>query len=104
METREKILLYYTRKNIAAQEFAESVGVSKQTFSKMITGKNRITIDVLEAIRKVYKDIDMNALLDEDQSDFVIAESQANYGNDDFKNKLSGDLKKVIKQLEKYTK
>ena len=103
METREKILLYYTRKNIAAQEFAESVGVSKQTFSKMITGKNRITIDVLEAIRKVYKDIDMNALLDEDQSDFVVAEGH-NYGNDDFKNKLSGDLKKVIKQLEKYTK
>ncbi len=104
METREKILLYYTRKNIAAQEFAESVGVSKQTLSKMITGKNRITIDVLEGIRKVYKDIDMNALLDEDQSDFVIVESRADYGADEFSKKLSDDLKKVIKQLEKYTR
>ncbi len=104
METREKILLYYTRNNIPAQEFAEAVGVSKQTLSKMITGKNRVTIDVLLGIRKVYRDIDMNALLDENESEFIVAESKAPYGNDNFKAKLSEDLKKVIKQLEKYTK
>lgn len=103
METREKILLYCKRNNISAGKFAESVGESKQNWSKMSTGKTRITIDVLINIRKVYPDIDFNSLLDEDTQDFLVAESKAEYGTDEYKKKLSDEVKKVIKQLEKFT-
>lgn len=104
MKTREKILLYCQRNNIEAKDFAAAVGESKQNWSKMVTGKSRITIDVLLQIRKVYRDIDMNALLDEDESEIIVAESKSTYGKDDYKAKLADDMRKIIKQLEKYTK
>jgi transcriptional regulator with XRE-family HTH domain len=102
MKISDKISLYCRVKNIKIQEFAASVGESKQNFSNMMKGKARFTENVLKNIRKNYTDIDLNNLLDDDIDEMPIKEDIAKYGDDFFRKKLSKDINKAIKLLEAY--
>lgn len=105
MNINYKILKYLEDEGISAPDFYNKVGMSKQQWSQTLKGKSNFTVESIKKMKTYYPDLDLNKLLDDTQEDFlIVAEARAQYGKDDFTEKLSSDLKKVIKQLEKYTK
>lgn len=105
MKISEKILKFLESEGIDPPIFYNKVGMSRQQWSQTIKGKSNFTVDVIRKIKFFYPDFDLNRLLDDNQEDYlIVAEERAQYGKDEFTDKLSQDLKKVIKQLEKYIK
>ena len=105
MTISEKILKFLENEGIDPPVFYNKVGMSRQQWSQTIKGKSNFTTDVIKKIKSFYPNLDLNKLLDDNQEEYLlVAEERAQYGKDDFTDQLSSDLKKVIKQLEKYTK
>lgn len=105
MTISEKILKFLEDEGIDPPIFYNKVGMSRQQWSQTTKGKSNFTVDVIKKIKSFYPDLDLNKLMDDSQDDYLfVAEERAQYGKEEFTEKLSSDLKKVIKQLEKYTK
>ena len=105
MTISEKILKFLESEGIDPPVFYSKVGMSRQLWSQTSKGKSNFTTDVIKKIKSFYPNLDLNKLLDDNQEEYLlVAEERAQYGKDDFTDQLSSDLKKVIKQLEKYTK
>lgn len=103
MNISDKILKYLEDEGIDAPIFYNNVGMSRQQWSQTLKGKSNFTLESIKKMKISYPDLDLNKLLDDTQDGYlVIAEDRAKYRKDDFTEKLSQDLKKVIKQLEKY--
>ncbi len=66
--------------NLNQSSFAESLGVTQPNISKIISGKNQVSVEVLNRIARVYRQVNLHWLLTGDGEMFFEKSSQADEG------------------------
>lgn len=91
MTINAKISKYIELKGMSLAEFGRSIDLSRSGIGNITKGTSNLTTEHLIKIRKLYRDIDFNKLLDDESEDFIYStkfsqadknllnESQGNY-------------------------
>jgi transcriptional regulator with XRE-family HTH domain len=101
MKTNKKISQYFNEKDISQAEIAESYGGSPQNISNILNRESgKVPFEFLVWIAENYPDLDINALLQEENDNYIIRESKSEYA----KLPVSKDeiLNEMSKILDKY--
>ncbi len=73
-EISKRLLAYLEEKQISKSAFAEETGLNKATLSHIESGRNRVSLNIIEAFAKKFPNVDLNWLIT-GQSPSTISES-----------------------------
>lgn len=73
-EISKRLLAYLEEKQISKSAFAEETGLNKATLSHIESGRNRVSLNIIEAFAKKFPNVDLNWLIT-GQSPPTISES-----------------------------
>lgn len=62
-----------TQLGMEQKEFAQKIGISQGNLSNIETGRRRITVDALHALKAVFN-VNINVLFDADEKDYFITQ------------------------------
>ncbi len=98
MKINKKISQYFFENNISGKEIAESYGGTVQNVSNILNRESgKVPFEFLEWLAKHHPKLDLNALLREDEKNFVVRESSAHYKlNEDVKKEILNEMSKIL--------
>jgi len=59
----ERILHFLQEKGISKSAFAEAAGINKASLSHIESGRNKVSLNIIESFSKLYPDVDLNWLI-----------------------------------------
>ena len=98
MKINEKILNFLNNQQVNLSELAQKVDMDYSNFHKMLKGKRKMPIHVLEKIKSEYPALDLNYVFSdfEDDKMSIVAEEQAEYFTEkQYRTKLL-EIKKIL--------
>ena len=98
MKINEKILNFLTNQHVNLSELAQKVDMDYSNFHKMLKGKRKMPIHILEKIKSEYPALDLNYVFSdfEDDKMSIVAEEQADYfAENQYRTKLL-EIKKIL--------
>lgn len=98
MKINEKILNFLNNQQVNLSELAQKVDMDYSNFHKMLKGKRKMPIHVLEKIKSEYPALDLNYVFSdfEDDKMSIVAEEQAEYfAENQYRTKLL-EIKKIL--------
>ena len=98
MKINEKILNFLNNQHVNLSELAQKVDMDYSNFHKMLKGKRKMPIHVLEKIKSEYPALDLNYVFSdfEDDKMSIVAEEQAEYfAEKQYRTKLL-EIKKIL--------
>lgn len=101
MTISEKIYHFMKINDITVKEFSEKIGIARVTLSAMLNGRNRFSQDFFESLNKNFKEIDLNALVDENIDTEYIIKNNTTPEQNRIKEleKALRDIKKIASNL-----